>query len=71
MAIALSAVLSLSRWPAADAVGAGVIFVWVSAALVFIFAAGGRRSMPLVGALGFVGAVSLALWILWPTVARS
>lgn len=70
MAIALSAVLSPSRWPAADAVGVGVFSVWISAALVFMFAAGGRRSMPLVGALGFVAAMGLALWILWATAGR-
>lgn len=70
MAIALSAALSLSRWPVADAVGAGVFFVWFVACLVFMVAATGPDSMPLVGAIGFVGAICLALLILWATAAR-
>lgn len=70
MAIALSAVMSLSRWPTGDAVGAGVFFAWFVAAPVFMFAAEGRQSMPLVGAIGFVGAICVALLILWATAAR-
>jgi hypothetical protein len=69
MAIALFAV-SLSPSRMADSVGATVFFVWFVLALVLMFAAAGRRSMPLVGAIGFVGAICVALLILWATAGQ-
>jgi fumarate reductase subunit C len=69
MALDLSVVpLSPSRM--ADSVGAAVFFVWFVLALVLMFAAAGRRSMPLVRAIGFVGAICVALLILWATAAQ-
>ena len=69
MAIDPSAV-SLSPSRAADSIGATVFFVWFVCAMVLMFAAAGRRSMPLVGAIGFVGAICIALLILWATAAQ-
>jgi len=69
MAIALSA-LSVSPSTAVDTVAATVFFVWFVCAMVFMFAAAGRRSMPLVAAIGFVGAICVALLSLWAMAAR-
>ncbi|PSM31594.1 hypothetical protein [Haliangium sp. UPWRP_2] len=52
------------------AVGA-VLFVWFCVALVFMFAALPRWGMPVVGAIGMVGAVVLALVCVWLTAEGS
>lgn len=57
-------------WTVADTVASTVLFVWFAFAMVFMFACCGRRSMPLVGAIGFVGAILIALLILWATAAQ-
>lgn len=62
---------SVSRaWTVADTVASIVLFVWFTVAMVFMFAFCGRRSMPLVGAIGAVGAILIALLILWATAAQ-
>ena len=69
MATALSA-RTVSPSAAVDPVAATVFFVWFVCAMVFMFAAAGRRSMPLVAAIGFVGAICVALLILWAAAAK-
>lgn len=51
--------------------GGAVLFVWFCVALVFMFAALPRWGMPLVGAIGMVGAVVLALVCVWLTAEAS
>lgn len=45
----------------------GSLFVWFCVALVFMFAAMPRWGMPLVGAVGMVGAILIALFLAWLT----
>ncbi len=66
MAIAaLAAVVSSD--PAAPVFVACLAFVWLAVVLTLLFAAG-RLSMPAVAALGMLGAIGLAVFILWATV---
>ena len=66
MAIAALAFLA-SSLPAAAVVVAGLAFVWLAVVLTLLFA-GGRLSMPAVAVLGMLGALALAVFILWATV---
>lgn len=52
--------------PVADIVVGSVLFIWFCVALVMMFASG-RLAMPLVAALGWLGAILLALAFLWRT----
>jgi hypothetical protein len=55
-----------SSLPAAAVIAAGFAFVWLAVVLAVLFAAG-RLSMPAVAVLGMLGAIGLALFILWAT----
>ena len=66
--MAIAALASLvSSLPAAAVIAACLAFVWLAVVLTLLFAAG-RLSMPAVAVLGMLGAVGLALFILWATV---
>lgn len=69
MVTALLASVS-GAWTVADTVASTVLFLWFTVAMVFMFAHGGRRSMPLVAAIGIVGAILLSMLILWATAAQ-
>ncbi len=66
MAIAALAFIS-SSLPAAAVFVACLAFVWLAVVLTLLFAAG-RLSMPAVAVLGMLGALALAVFILWATV---
>ena len=53
--------------PAAAVMAAGMAFVWLALVLALLFVAG-RLSMPAVAVLGMLGAIGLAVFILWATV---
>ena len=65
------AVAGSASWSGLDALLCGGLFVWFCVALVFMFAAFPRWGMPLVGAIGMVGAVVLALVCVWLTAEGS
>jgi hypothetical protein len=65
--MAIAALASVvSSVPAAAVFVACLAFVWLAIALTLLFAAG-RLSMPAVAVLGMLGAVGLALLVLWAT----
>jgi hypothetical protein len=66
MAIVALAFLG-SSLPAAAVFAACLAFVWLAVVLTLLFAAR-RLSMPAVAVLGMLGAIGLAMFILWATV---
>lgn len=56
-----------ASWSVAHLFIGGGLFVWFCVALVLMFAAKPQWGMPLVGAVGMVGAILLALFLAWLT----